>query len=93
MAHEDLRVRTTSKKEPGKPTDSVGYCKAKVHPFVTATGNAIIEVLLLPAKSFSRDGSGLARVSDADRMWATSSIRGVAGNRIRNRHLVEHEPC
>jgi hypothetical protein len=43
---------------------------------VTATGNAIIEVLLLQAKSFSRDKSpGSARVSDADRLWATSSIR------------------
>jgi hypothetical protein len=56
MAHEDLQVRTASKNEPEKPTDLVGYCKAKAHPFVTATGNAIIEVLLLMAKSFSRDG-------------------------------------
>jgi hypothetical protein len=71
MAHEDLLVQN----EPEKPTDSVEYCKAKAHPFVTTTGNAIIEVLLLPAKSFSRDGSGLARASVADCMWATSSIR------------------
>jgi hypothetical protein len=75
MAHEDLQDRTRVQNEPEKPTDSVGYCKAKAHPFVTATGNVIIEVLLLPAKSFSRDGRGLARGSDADRMWATSSIR------------------
>src|SRR5690348_8167514 len=57
MAHVDLQVRTAFQYAPEKPTHSVGYCKAKAHPFVTATGNAIIEVLLLPAKSFSRDGS------------------------------------
>jgi hypothetical protein len=79
--------------DPEKPTGSVGYCKANAHPFVTTTGNAIIEVLLLPAKSFSRDGNGLARPSVADRMSATSSIRRVARNCIRNRHLVEHQPC
>src|SRR5436190_18441210 len=43
--------------EPEKPTGSVEYCKAKAHLFVTTAGNAIIEVLLLSAKSFSRDGS------------------------------------
>jgi hypothetical protein len=60
---------------------------------VAATGNAIIEALLLTAKSFSRDGRGMARIFDADCLWATSSIHRVAGNCIRNRHLVDHEPC